>query len=389
MAVQRLVLTDFRSYASLSLNIDAPMITLTGANGAGKTNLLEAISFLVPGRGLRAARLTDIARRETENAKSSQRWGVAATVEGLEGVYEVGTGVSEEMATENPRRAVRINGAPARGQAALGERLSALWLTPDMQRLFSEGASGRRRFLDRLVFGFDPAHAGRLKAFERAMRERSSLLHREVTHGTTADPTWLDVLEGTIVEKGVAIAAARIALIDRLNPACAMGVGPFPSASLALDGILDSWIGTMPAVEAEDQYRAALVDSRGIDRAGRGAVIGPHRSDLAVTHILKNASAGQCSTGEQKALLISIVLANARLQSLECGAAPILLLDEIAAHLDEERREALFAEIQALGAQAWMTGTDLSLFAPLSGAAQHFTVANAEVTECSLDAYAA
>ncbi len=389
MAVQRLVLTDFRCYATLRLSIDAPMITLTGANGAGKTNLLEAISFLVPGRGLRAARLADIARRQTGSSDPGQCWGVAATVDGLDGVYEVGTGVSEEMAIEAPRRAVRINGAPARGQAALGERLSALWLTPDMQRLFTEGASGRRRFLDRLVFGFDPAHAGRLKAFERAMRERSSLLQREATQDTAADPAWLDVLEETIVEKGVAIAAARIALIDRLNPACAMGVGPFPSASLALDGVLDGWLNTMPAVEAEDQYRAALLESRNMDRSGRGTAVGPQRSDLAVTHILKNAPAGQCSTGEQKALLISIVLANARLQSLERGAVPILLLDEIAAHLDEERREALFAEIQALGAQAWMTGTDPALFTPLSGAAQHFTVANAEVTECSLDDHAA
>ncbi len=389
MAVQRLVLTDFRCYASLRLKINAPLITLTGANGAGKTNLLEAISFLVPGRGLRAARLTDIARRDADKNAPDQRWGVAATVEGLDGVYEVGTGVTEEIIVENPRRAVRINGAPVRGQSALGERLSALWLTPDMQRLFTEGASGRRRFLDRLVFGFDPAHAGRLKAFERALRERSKLLHREVTQGATPDPAWLDVLEETIVEKGVAIAAARLALIDRLNPACAMGVGPFPSAHLALDGVLDSWISSMPAVEAEDKYRAALVESRRVDRAGRGATIGPQRSDLAVTHILKKTPAGQCSTGEQKVLLISIVLANARLQSLERGAVPILLLDEIAAHLDEDRRAALFAEIQALGAQAWMTGTDPSLFAPLSGAAQHFTVANAEVTECSLDAYAA
>ena len=389
MAVQRLVLTDFRCYATLRLNIEAPMITLTGANGAGKTNLLEAISFLVPGRGLRAAKLTDIARRQIDSSSPGQCWGVAATVEGLDGVYEVGTGVSEEMAVENPRRVVRINGAPARGQSALGERLSALWLTPDMQRLFTEGASSRRRFLDRLVFGFDPAHAGRIKAFERAMRERSSLLLREATRGVDADPAWLDVLEETIVEKGVAIAAARIALIDRLNPACAMGVGPFPSASLALDGVLDGWLNTMPAVEAEDQYRAALLESRNVDRSGRGTSVGPQRSDLAVTHILKNAPAGQCSTGEQKALLISIVLANARLQSLERGAVPILLLDEIAAHLDEERRAALFAEIQALGAQAWMTGTDPALFAPLSGAAQHFTVADAEVTECSLDAYAA
>ncbi|MBK20623.1 MAG: DNA replication/repair protein RecF [Rhodospirillaceae bacterium] len=389
MAVQRLVLTDFRCYASLRLNIDAPMIALTGANGAGKTNLLEAISLLVPGRGLRSARLTDLARREHGNPNLGQGWAVAATINGIEGHCEVGTGISEDPGTDNPRRSVRINGATATGQSALGERLSALWITPDMQRLFTEGASGRRRFLDRLVFGFDPAHAGRLKAFEKAMRERSRLLQTEVTQGTSADPAWLNVLEETIVEKGVAIAAARIGLIDRLNPACAMGVGPFPSASLALDGVLDGWLSNMPALEAEDRYKAALQESRIEDRAARSAAIGPHRSDLAVTHILKDAPASQCSTGEQKALLISIVLANARLQSLERGACPILLLDEIAAHLDEDRRSALFAEIQALGAQAWMTGTDASLFAPISAHVQHFTVADAVVTESSPDAFAA
>ena len=357
------------------------MVVLTGSNGAGKTNLLEAISFLVPGRGLRAARLSDLARRNNTDADCNQCWAVAATVNGLDGVYDVGTGVSEEVAIERPRRVVRINGVPARGQSALGERLAALWLTPDMERLFTEGPSGRRRFLDRLVFGFDPAHAGRLKSFERSLRDRSRLLQNKLIQGKTVDLAWLNVLEETIVEKGVAIAAGRIALINRLNPACAMGVGPFPSAFLALDGVLDSWLRMMPAVEVEDRYRLALLGSRDVDQADRIATIGPHRSDLMVMHIRKNAPAGQCSTGEQKALLISIVLANARLQSLEKGAVPILLLDEIAAHLDEERRTALYSEILALGAQAWMTGTDPSLFAPLLGEAQHFTVANAEINE--------
>ena len=381
MAVQRLILTNFRCYESLRMTIESPLIVLTGSNGAGKTNLLEAISFLVPGRGLRTARLSDLARRNNTDAGDNQCWAVAATVNGLDGVYDVGTGVSEKEAIEKPRRVVRINGMPARGQSALGERLAALWLTPDMQRLFTEGASGRRRFLDRLVFGFDPAHAGRLKSFERSLRDRSRLLQNKLTQGKTVDPAWLNVLEETIVEKGVAITAARIALINRLNPACAMGVGPFPSAFLELDGVLDGWLRIMPAVEAEDRYRSALLSSREIDQGGRLATIGPHRSDLVVMHIRKNAPAGQCSTGEQKALLISIVLANARLQSLEKGAVPILLLDEIAAHLDEERRTALYSEILALGAQAWMTGTDPSLFAPLLGKAQYFSVANAEINE--------
>ena len=386
MAVQRLVLTNFRCYESLRMTIESPLVVLTGSNGAGKTNLLEAISFLVPGRGLRTARLIDLARRNNTDSEINQCWAVAATVNGLGGVYDVGTGVSEEVAVEKLRRVVRINGVPARGQSALGEKLAALWLTPDMQRLFTDGASGRRRFLDRLVFGFDPAHAGRLKSFERSLRDRSRLLQNTLKQGKAADPAWLNVLEKTIVEKGVAITAARIALINRLNPACAMGVGPFPSASLELDGVLDSWLRTMPAVEVEDRYRSVLLTSRDVDQGGRATTIGPHHSDLMVMHIRKNAPASQCSTGEQKALLISIVLANARLQSLEKGAVPILLLDEIAAHLDEERRGALYSEILALGAQAWMTGTDPSLFAPLLGKAQYFSVANAKLNEYSPEA---
>ena len=192
MAVQRLVLTNFRCYSSLRMNIESPLVVLTGANGAGKTNLLEAISFLVPGRGLRMARLSDLARRNNADVNSNQCWAVAATVNGLDGVYDVGTGVSEEVARGKPRRVVRINGVPARGQSALGERLAALWLTPDMQRLFTEGASGRRRFLDRLVFGFDPSHAGRLKSFERSLRDRSRLLQNKITQGKAVDPAWLN-----------------------------------------------------------------------------------------------------------------------------------------------------------------------------------------------------
>ncbi len=380
IAVRRLRLTDFRCYETLALDLDNRPVVLTGPNGAGKTNLLEALSFLVPGRGLRRARLVDIARRGAAEAPGRlvRPWAVAATIDDGGGAFDIGTGLAPDSgAPGGPgRRVVRIDGAPARGQVALGERLAALWLTPDMQRLFADGASGRRRFLDRLVFVFDPAHAGRLMGYEKAMRERARMLTDAAAAGRRPDSRWADALEAAMVEKGVAIAAARGALIRRLNPACAMGTGPFPAAGLAVEGTLDDWLADGPALEAEDRFRAALASSRHESAFVR---LGPHRSDLAVTHLARGVPAAQCSTGEQKALLISIVLANVRLQSLDSGVTPLLLLDEVAAHLDEARRIALFDEIRALGAQAWMTGTDRHLFAPMGNAAQNFSVSDAAV----------
>ena len=383
MAVRRLFLSNFRCYSSLRLTIELPIVALTGPNGAGKTNILEAISFLVPGRGLRKANLEDIVRSDDIEHNHEKYWAVAANVTGIGGTYEVGTGVSQGSSNGKLKRAVRIDGVPARGQSVLNERLSVLWVTPEMQRLFTEGPSERRRFLDRLVFGFDPAHAGRLKSFGKSSRERSLLLQNEVSQGHKADPHWLDVLEEIMVEKGVAVSAARLALIDRLNPACAMGVGSFPSASLSINGVLESWLREMPAVEAEDRYRSFLKNARNLDSTSRGKGVGPYISDLSVTHTPRNMLASQCSTGEQKALLISIVLANARLQSLERNATPILLLDEIAAHFDASRRTALFGELQNLGAQVWMTGADPSLFAELSGSVQNFSIDNGKVSEDS------
>jgi DNA replication and repair protein RecF len=383
-AVRRLMLTDFRCYETLQLEIDHRPVVLAGPNGAGKTNLLEAISLLVPGRGLRRAKLTDLSRRspgEVNKADSPTRpWAVAARIDNGTDPVDVGTGLSPETSPGGAaRRAVRIDGEPARGQVALGENLTALWLTPDMQRLFVEGASGRRRFLDRLVFSYDPAHAGRLQGYERAMRDRARVLGDAAKAGQQPDPAWLSALEATMVERGMAIAAARADLVRRLNPACAMGVGPFPAAGMTVSGVVDGWLADRPALEAEDQFAGALAQSRARDSHVRGASVGVHHSDFEVIHLAKNVPAAQCSTGEQKALLISIVLANARLQTLDAGAVPLLLLDEIAAHLDEQRRAALFDEIVAMGAQAWMTGTDPALFAPLGDAAQHFAVADASL----------
>jgi DNA replication and repair protein RecF len=384
------LLTDFRCYETVQLTMDSRPVVLTGPNGAGKTNLLEAVSFLVPGRGLRGARLTEISRRspagQTADHRRLRPWAVAARIENGGDVFNVGTGLAPDTVdpgTLYPRRVVRIDGEPARGQAELGERVSALWLTPDMQRLFADGASGRRRFLDRLVFAFDPAHAGRLQGYEKAMRDRSRVLADADAARRSPDAAWLDAVEATMVEKGVAIAAARADVVGRLNPACAMGVGPFPAAGLAVSGKIDDWLATMSALDCEDHFGDALARSRDQGPHAGRVPVGPHMSDFEVTHLDKNIAAGVCSTGEQKALLISIVLANARLQALDAGAVPILLLDEVAAHLDEKRREALFDEITAMGAQAWMTGTDAALFAPLASAAQYFSVVDARITPFS------
>ena len=383
------MLTDFRCYETLRLELDSRPVVLTGPNGAGKTNLLEAISFLVPGRGLRGARLTDPARRlpaesVLENAPV-RSWAVAARIENSDGLTDIGTGLAADQVANgaHARRVMHIDGEAVRSQSALGECLAALWLTPDMQRLFVEGASGRRRFLDRLVFTFDPAHAGRLQGYDRAMRDRTRVLVDAAASRRAADPDWLSALEATMVERGMAIAAARADLVRRLNPACAMGVGPFPAAGLSVSGEVDRWLAAMPALEAEDRFSAALVRSRAQDASGRRPEAGPHVSDFELTHLGKGVPAAQCSTGEQKALLISIVLANARLQALDAGVVPLLLLDEVAAHLDQHRRAALFDEIEAMGAQAWMTGTDFTLFAPLGTAAQHFSVADATVSPVS------
>jgi DNA replication and repair protein RecF len=382
LAVRRLVLTDFRCYRQARVTVDARPVVLTGANGAGKTNLLEAISFLAPGRGLRRARLGEVDRRMTpvaggegavDAAMPVTPWAVAAEVATPRSVVQIGTG-REATASGGERRVVRIDGAPARSQTALAEHVNLVWLTPQMDRLFVEGASPRRRFLDRLVYGFDPEHATRVAVYEQALRERAKLL-REGPY----DTTWLDALEESMARHGVAIAAARLDVAARLDGACAAGVAGFPSASLAVIGTVEAALADRPALAVEDESRARLAASRRQDAESGGVASGPHRSDLSVRHAATGVAAAQCSTGEQKALLIAILLANSRLQAALRGVAPIMLLDEIVAHLDRERRRALFAELLALGAQAWLTGTDEDSFAELRGAAQFLRVANATI----------
>ena len=384
--IRRLSLSAFRNYRQAVVESDGRPVVLTGPNGAGKTNLLEAVSFLAPGRGLRRAKLAEVQRRAPAGAEdtapgadAAQRWALAAAVMTPDGPRDIGTGQDPNAMPTTPgngneRRVVRIDGAPARSQQALAEILSLVWLTPQLDGLFREGATARRRFFDRLVYGFDPAHAGRIAGYEHNLRERARLLR-----DGGGDGTWLAALEEAMAERAVAIAAARRELCGRLAEACAAGLGRFPAAGLGLAGDVESWLDEMPALAVEERLRHALSDSRRRDAEAGGAAVGPHRTDLAVHHVAKDQPANLCSTGEQKALLISIVLAHARLLTLDRGAPPLLLLDEVAAHLDETRRESLFDEILALGAQAWLTGTDMALFDGLTGKGQFFGVQDAVV----------
>ena len=372
LALTGLRLTNVRSYALGALDVAAAPVALVGANGSGKTNMLEAISLLTPGRGLRGAKLAEIQRKAPQEPVNDASfdgalWAVSATLEREGGQWAVGTGLSPTPSGLGERRAMRLNGSEAVG-AEMAELLPMLWLTPVMDRLFLEGASGRRRFLDRLVFGLDVGHARRTVRFETAMRERARLL----SMGRT-DPSWLDGLEETMAETGSAITRARLDTIAALNSELARreSEGTFPSAHLGIENAPG-----LDVLSDGNALRERWAQSRGRDAEAGRTLMGPHLADLAVRHTGKRADARQCSTGEQKAVLISITLANAWLQKAKHGHAPIMLLDEIAAHLDAARRASLLAEIVALRAQAWMTGTDRALFEARAGDVQIFAVTN-------------
>jgi DNA replication and repair protein RecF len=369
LAVTRIQLTNFRSYASAELHVSGRPVVLAGPNGAGKTNILDAISLLAPGRGLRGAKLSEHIRRGP-SAPSEALWAVAATVTRAGESYDIGTGLTIGPGG-GERRQVRLNGVPASSSADLGELVQMTWLTPAMDRLFSEGASGRRKFIDRLVLGFDPGHGRRAVRYETAMRERAKLLK----YGPR-DPMWLDGLEKEMAEAGAALAVARAEVVARLNAMLSErgAAGAFPQAQLAMEGDTDLLLAEFGA-DTEPRLRDRFARARIADAESGHTTCGPHRSDLAVRHVVKRADARECSTGEQKALLVSIILADAwELSRKRDGKAPLLLLDEVAAHLDSRRRAALFDEILSLGAQAWMTGTDLALFESLAGRADVFSV---------------
>ncbi|RWO74504.1 MAG: DNA replication/repair protein RecF [Mesorhizobium sp.] len=364
--ISKLTLTNFRNYAALTIDLAPGAVVFSGDNGAGKTNLLEAISLLTPGRGLRRAPYVDVAREGGDGG-----FALHARLDGPDGQVEIGTGISGgDTAGEGGRR-VRINGASARSAEDMLEWLRVVWLTPAMDALFTGPAADRRRFLDRLVLAIDPGHGQRAIDYEKAMRGRNRLLTEN-----SRDDRWFDAIETQMAETGVAIAAARAemvrllaTMIDRLPD-----TGPFPRADIGLSGDLEAEIAAAPAVDVEERFRRTLAGGRERDRAAGRTLDGPHRSDLVVRHRPKAMPAELCSTGEQKALLVGIVLSHARLTGEMSGMTPILLLDEIAAHLDSGRRAALFSILEELNCQAFMTGTDAALFSSLQGRAQFLTV---------------
>jgi DNA replication and repair protein RecF len=363
-ALSRLTLTDFRSYARADLVLDGRPVYLVGPNGAGKTNLLEAVSFFTPGRGLRGSSLAEIGRRLPGEAHG-RAWAVSAVVTTDGEPTQVGTGVEQAGAS---RRAVRIEGEPA-PPGRLADHLRQVWLTPAQDRLFLEGAAERRKFFDRLVFAAIPRHAAHAQAYEKANRERTRLL----TDEGPRDGAWLDALEARLAEAGALMAEARAQTLAALQTEIdGRGQRPFPQAKLSLTGEWEQMAAAGADIgEIEAKLARALAAARDRDAAAGRALTGPHRGDLAVLHAEKDRPAAECSTGEQKALILNLVLAqSARLSRAESAPSPILLLDEVAAHLDRIRRAALFDEIEALGLQAFLTGTDEHLFEDLKGRAQ-------------------
>ncbi|MAH04241.1 MAG: DNA replication/repair protein RecF [Alphaproteobacteria bacterium] len=366
--ISALKLSNFRCYDSARLNdLCSGLVVLSGANGAGKTNILEAVSLLCPGRGLRMARPAEIQK----NDQYAQGWAVAADVQGAGGQTKLGTGLDARL----DKRVVRINGVTAKGQNALADYLACIWLTPQMDRLFMDSGRERRRFLDRMVFAFDPGHSGRVSRYDNAMSQRSKLLKEG-----RADLAWIKSLEAQMAETGVSIAAARLDFTARLQRACEKeDHAHFPLARIRAGGTIEELLSSAPALEVEDMFKYQLEQTRQADAITGGAATGPHKGDLVVHMAEKQMPADQCSTGEQKALLIGLILAHARLIAAERGAPPVLLLDEVAAHLDEGRRGALYEILQELGGQVWLTGTEESLFSSIRASAQFFDVKDARV----------
>lgn len=360
--ITRLMLQDFRTYAGLDLGVSRPLVALVGENGAGKTNVLEAISLFMPGRGLRRAELADMARQGGPGS-----FAISVALDAPFGEHRLGTGTEPQGEAARASRVCRIDGSSAPSPTAFSEYLRIVWLTPDLDALFRGPAGDRRRFLDRLVLAVDAEHGARVNALERALRSRNRVLEDNAD-----DRLWLDALEREVAELAIAVAAARRETVERLAALILETreeESPFPFATMGLEGEIDTLVATLPAVDAEDRYRAILREHRPRDRAAGRTLIGPQASDLLVRHGPKDIPANTASTGEQKALLIGLVLAHARLVASMSGLAPFVLLDEVAAHLDPRRRAGLFAALERLGGQVWMTGADPALFAELAGRA--------------------
>ncbi|HEU5444905.1 MAG TPA: DNA replication/repair protein RecF [Pseudolabrys sp.] len=367
--IRRLTLSNFRSYHAAQVRLDRPgPVVLTGANGAGKTNLIEAISLLAPGRGLRRATMEELAFSEGDGA-----WAISAEIEGMLGLATLGTGIDPPAAEEStPTRKCRIDRESVGSATAFADHLRVVWLTPAMDPLFNGPASERRRFLDRLVLAVDAQHSSRVAALERSLRSRNRLLE-----DSPGDSHWLDAVEHETAEVAVAVAAARTETAKRLSAALEASrdsAPEFPQAQISLQGWMEQLLPDYSAIEVEDRYRGLLKDNRARDAAAGRTLDGPHLSDLVVTHAGKNIPAADASTGEQKALLIRLVLAHAGLVKQMTGFAPLLLLDEVVAHLDPLRRAALYDALSLLGAQVWMTGADPAAFGDVVGRAQVFLV---------------
>jgi DNA replication and repair protein RecF len=371
--IRRLSLSNFRSYRAASLHIDAQLVVLCGPNGAGKTNLIEAISFLAPGRGLRRATLDEVAFAEGDGS-----WAVAAELEGALGLATLGTGIERPLSEDATiTRKCRIDGEPVPSTAAFADHLGVLWLTPAMDGLFGGPASERRRFLDRLVLAVDGTHQTRVNALDRSLRSRNRLLEQP-----SPDSHWLDAVEHETAEVAIAVAAARAETVRRLAAALMRNrdpASPFPWAGVALNGWVENALMEQAASDVEDRYRAVLRANRGRDAAAGRTTDGPHLSDLEVLYGPKGIAASQASTGEQKALLIGLVLAHAGLVAEMTRHAPLLLLDEVVAHLDPGRRAALYDALAALDTQVWMTGADPAPFAAVADRAQMLAVSPGRV----------
>lgn len=376
-SLSRLTLTNFRNYAHLTLELDSTPVVLTGANGAGKTNLLEAVSLLTPGRGMRRAKVTDIDRAVPGSSNPIPlSWAVSAILQQPDGEeVQVGTGRDADAAlTGTDRRLVRIDGTTC-PQNALADVLGVVWLTPQLDQLFQEGQSARRKFFDRLVYSFESDHASHVNAYELAMRERNQLLQDRRN-----DAAWFAALEQKMAEHAVVVAAYRLQMAERLNAVIAESPRAFPKATLEISGAVENMLlAGMTAVEAEGRFRDMLAASRIEDGYAGRTGQGVHRSEWLVFHQLKGMEAAQCSTGEQKAVMLSIVLAQARARAMWGQSAPILLLDEVVAHLDLKRRAELADELLDIGVQAWLTGTDAETFGHLASKAQFFSVSDAIV----------
>ncbi|WP_210496163.1 DNA replication/repair protein RecF [Microvirga antarctica] len=374
--ITRLILQDFRTYASLDLSVTRPLVALVGENGAGKTNLLEALSLFMPGRGLRRADLAQMIRHDVPAG-----FAVSVSLDAPIGETRLGTGLERTAPDARPSRVCRVAGAGVSSAAAFSEYLRIVWLTPDLDALFRGAAGDRRRFLDRLVLAVDSEHGARVSALERALRSRNRILDE-----TPDNRLWLDAIEREVAELAIAVAAARQETVHRLGAlilATRDDTSPFPFATLSLEGDIDSLVASHAAVDAEDRYRAILREGRARDRAAGRTLVGPQATDMLVRHGPKDIPAHLASTGEQKALLIGLVLAHAQLVGSMTGIAPFILLDEVAAHLDPRRRAGLFAALEALGGQVWMTGADPDLFVELRGRADLLHVTPGQVVPLS------